>query len=1783
MCVYVIAVAPAPNCPISILTIASPAKVDKLAILGIRSFDNTRQETIAFHTPLTLIVGYNGSGKTTIIECLKYATTGDLPPNSKNGAFIHDPKICGEKEVMAQVKLSFVNTNGARMVCTRSLQLTVKKTTRTQKTLDGQLLMYKDNQRSTVSTKCVELDTMLPNFLGVSRSVLDNVIFCHQEESMWPLSEASVLKKKFDEIFEAQKYTKAIDNIKALRKKQAEEIKYLTLQQSQFKSIKDSAEKAERKTKEISARIDTLREEYDQLFHDMGKSSDELKAHQKTSAGFERVLALLEARRGEAQNAEERIIELEDGIDLLSDSDEVLEDRLANFKAEMDKFEDRIDVQEQEKYDLREEQGRLRSRLSKKSDQKGTLQARKAHYEEQLVNRESMIKEASILHEIRGFGAGDLDDRQVTEFMAKIERLNREQIGNFERAKKEGREEQLQASNALSSLNQKHSSLEQTKQFAGTEISRLNDELRMLQKGLDRLQVDEGRITKLEIVLGDVNSKLVEMNDHYTQQQWDHRIQAKDTEIREVEDNISRETKELTKGTAEADSKAKLSILQKEVETKKSAQESLILANTDKFDRLLGKWDLMTLDDDFHDILEQKEEEVTKATRLLDSSNSELTQTESQLKTQRDMLKRKNQEFERAGAAVARAMKKDTFAECADYPTQMREMEEDMENAQRDGAMAEQTKLWYDKALKVAHEKQCCRMCRRGYSDEEDLHAFIGRLEQELEKMADPSVIEKEIRQIADDLRGLKEVSLDFEIATKIQEQELPQINGELARLEKKQETLLAAFELRKKEQDDKVAKRREVEGLRNPVSEILKYDKDVRDNQHQINSLVKRLEAMGSSRSVHDIQKALQSLNEQATKLKGERNTLWTDKEAARTELVAAERQLQEHQNQLVSARHEFEKKQTQAKRLADCNDLIHQRQQQISEADSEVKTIQPQIIKARAREAEVRQMWEEREQSLQRLAHKSSDTFRALKSIQATITQYESGDTVEMLATLVRESAELEAKIGEIEDQVTAAETRLVELRAQRGKADNFKRSIQDNLRLRKSKEKLAALLAEIRELEAQDAAAERDRFKVNLEKLQRKYEAQAMARTGKGAEIKTLDVQLKGLLTDYEVDFRDARKNFHEGQIRLQTTTVANEDLGKYQAIYGRAVMKYHSLKMEEVNRIIDDLWKKTYKGTDVDTILIRSEQENAKGNRLYNYRVCMLKQDAELDMRGRCSAGQKVLASIIIRLALAECFGTNCGLIALDEPTTNLDRDNSRALAQSLHDIINYRQAQKNFQLIVITHDEEFLRDMKCNQFTEYYYRVSRNERQKSQIHRQSIAELIFFYLINRLRKATLSDKSFTMRVGFIATSLLAACASAAPVLQLRNTGAAFEFSRTVVRGVNLGGWLLLEPWIRPSLWSQWDSNPEAGPKDEYNWCRVLGRDECSRRLQAHWSSWYTEQDFRDMKTVGLNTVRIPIGYWAFQPLPGDPYVQGQVQWLDTAIQWARNCGLAVWIDLHGAPGSQNGFDNSGLRDQIRWQTTPDYVVHTIKVIQQIAAKYTQPEYQGVVAVIELLNEPLGPALDVAALRQFHWDGLGSVRAVGTTWLSMSDAFLHPSQWNPDFNGDSNHMVNGKYANVILDHHHYQVFSPGENSRDLNTQLTVACRTTRDEILGANKYVVVGEWSGAMTDCARWLNGYGRGARYDGTYQNGQAFGSCATKGTISQMSWSQKQEWRMYIEAQLITYEMKPSRGWIFWTWKAEPGNNNDDWNMSALLSRSIFPKPVTDIRYKDICNGRNGF
>ena len=80
------------------------SSIDVLGIIGIRSYDASpnNMQHIELEKPLTLILGDNGTGKTTIIECLKLLTSGSMPPNSNGGrSFIIDPRVAGLEEVAA--------------------------------------------------------------------------------------------------------------------------------------------------------------------------------------------------------------------------------------------------------------------------------------------------------------------------------------------------------------------------------------------------------------------------------------------------------------------------------------------------------------------------------------------------------------------------------------------------------------------------------------------------------------------------------------------------------------------------------------------------------------------------------------------------------------------------------------------------------------------------------------------------------------------------------------------------------------------------------------------------------------------------------------------------------------------------------------------------------------------------------------------------------------------------------------------------------------------------------------------------------------------------------------------------------------------------------------------------------------------------------------------------------------------------------------------------------------------------------------------------------------------------------------------------------------------------------------------------------------------------------------------------------------------------------------------------------------------------------------------------
>ncbi|RDW94953.1 hypothetical protein BP5796_00716 [Coleophoma crateriformis] len=383
---------------------------------------------------------------------------------------------------------------------------------------------------------------------------------------------------------------------------------------------------------------------------------------------------------------------------------------------------------------------------------------------------------------------------------------------------------------------------------------------------------------------------------------------------------------------------------------------------------------------------------------------------------------------------------------------------------------------------------------------------------------------------------------------------------------------------------------------------------------------------------------------------------------------------------------------------------------------------------------------------------------------------------------------------------------------------------------------------------------------------------------------------------------------------------------------------------------------------------------------------------------------------------------------------------------------------------------------------------------------------------------------------------------------------------FPYGSRPVRGVNLGGWLVLEPWITPSIFQQF---PSGQVVDEY----TLGQQpNAADILKAHWSTWATLADFQKIADNGFNLVRIPCGYWAFQKYESDTYVTGAADYLDLAIGWARQTGLQVWIDLHGAPASQNGFDNSGQRTSTPEWTAGSSVSATEDVIRIIAQKYAQPAYDDVVAGIELLNEPLMSSLPGgrAGTQAFYQDGFNIVRETGQTSVIFHDGFATPNTWNGFLTGSGG-------QGALVDHHEYQVFSNADVALTPEEHAAAVQGRTESWGTGQDKFLFCGEWTAAMTDCAAALNGYGIGARYDGTYskQNPDGsfssstfVGSCGSINYIDQWTEYNKTSTTNYIQAQITSFESM-TQGWVFWNFKTEA---SAEWDLFRLIDAGVWPK-----------------
>ncbi|KAJ4293755.1 hypothetical protein N0V88_005263 [Collariella sp. IMI 366227] len=379
----------------------------------------------------------------------------------------------------------------------------------------------------------------------------------------------------------------------------------------------------------------------------------------------------------------------------------------------------------------------------------------------------------------------------------------------------------------------------------------------------------------------------------------------------------------------------------------------------------------------------------------------------------------------------------------------------------------------------------------------------------------------------------------------------------------------------------------------------------------------------------------------------------------------------------------------------------------------------------------------------------------------------------------------------------------------------------------------------------------------------------------------------------------------------------------------------------------------------------------------------------------------------------------------------------------------------------------------------------------------------------------------------------------------------------DYSKLPARGVNVGGWLSLEPFITPSLFNY---DYRMGIVDEYNLCKYLAY-RCESVLEKHYATFVTEDTFKQIRDAGLDHVRIPFSYWAVQVYDGDPYLfRTSWRYLLRSIEWCRKYGLRVNLDVHGLPGSQNGWNHSGRLGAIGWLNGTDGALNakrSLEIHDRLSKFFSQPRYKNIISHYGLANEPKMTDLSSTDVLTWTSDAYNLVRKnnVSDAIIVFGDGFRGLHHWQGELTD---------LDNAALDVHQYVIFN--ENQIDFNhsTKVRYACegwtQQTRQSMDRATGFgpTLVAEWSQADTDCAKHLTNVGWGNRWSGTFITGNASLDvtspwCPTKDTrcsceeanapADRWSESYKKFLRMFAEAQMSSFEK--GWGWFYWVWDTE--------------------------------------
>ncbi|KAF9513357.1 glycoside hydrolase family 5 protein [Hydnum rufescens UP504] len=374
---------------------------------------------------------------------------------------------------------------------------------------------------------------------------------------------------------------------------------------------------------------------------------------------------------------------------------------------------------------------------------------------------------------------------------------------------------------------------------------------------------------------------------------------------------------------------------------------------------------------------------------------------------------------------------------------------------------------------------------------------------------------------------------------------------------------------------------------------------------------------------------------------------------------------------------------------------------------------------------------------------------------------------------------------------------------------------------------------------------------------------------------------------------------------------------------------------------------------------------------------------------------------------------------------------------------------------------------------------------------------------------------------------------------------------WDWNKNRAFGVNLAGWLVLEPFITPAYFEKY-----PGTLDEWSLSLAIANDPSSGGLQTvlenHYNTFVTEQDFAQIAGAGLSWVRIPFPFWAIEVRNAEPFLEG-VSWTYflKAIKWARKYGIRINLDLHTLPGSQNGYNHGGKQGSLDFLNGVMGIANAqraVEYVRIITEFISEPEYSNIVPIFGIVNEPTIP-IDV--LSNFYLESHNMIRNISGygagngPFISIHDAFTGPEHW-------VGYMVGAD--RLIIDSHPYFCFGPPDAS-PFAQQVNKPCTWGA----GFNNSMMdfgvttAGEWSLGFNDCGKWINGVGSGSRWEGTFGgSGTAVGNCS--------AWTEWSAFTASTKASLNEFalsSMDALPNWFFWTWKV--GNSSITGQVEAPL------------------------